>query len=189
MNKLIPLFLILILVSSVSTVWAFEPNSLDKQMKKIKEKKKPILKDEKINRERQTKQFIPKPIITQKQELITIYKQDQRNYWNENYDISVKVFDKRTNPNPNFDDFQGLIKDSNVSILLQDPRGKIYPIQMKNDYGVWSGSQYFVENLSIPGKYLVRISAQYQGLESSQNTESFLFGVTSNRVTVTNSTQ
>lgn len=188
MNKIIPILLIIILLSNVSIVLAFEPNDLKKQMKKIKDKKTQILKDEKINRERQTKQFIPKPITPQKQELITLYKQDQRNYWNENYDIFVKVFDKRLNPRPNFDDFQGLIKDSNVSVLLQDPRGKTYSIQMKNDYGVWSGSQYFIENISIPGNYKARINTSYQGLESSQSTDLFLFGVVQNRITITNST-
>ena len=115
-----------------------------------------------------------------KPELVMLIKQDSRNYWNENYDIFVKVFDKKINPNPSFDQNIGTVNDAKVNVTLTHVDGsqtkKISGVTDKNGY--WNGKQYFVENISKPGKYFVNAMVYHLGGNVSQNQEMFLFGVT-----------
>ena len=114
-----------------------------------------------------------------KPELVMLIKQDFRNYWNRNYDIFVKVFDKKINPNPAFDQSLGTVNGAVVNVTLTHEDGsqtkKISGITDKNGY--WNGKQYFAENLSKPGKYFVNITVHHLGGTVSQNQEMFLFGV------------
>lgn len=131
-----------------------------------------------------------KPVIQKsKKELILTYKQDQRSYWNDNYDIYVKVFDKSANPNPKYDDFGGLLKDASVNVELLDGNGKKYLINGTSSFGVWHGSKLFIENISLPGTYKVTINASSGNVTSIQYDTMILIGTTSNRVTITNGTR
>ena len=69
--------------------------------------------------------------------------------------------------------------------MLFRSSGKIIPVTGDFNYGQWHGEKYFAENVSMPGKYTVNINAEYQGSKSSIQTEMFLFGVASNRITIT----
>jgi hypothetical protein len=114
-----------------------------------------------------------------KPELAMLIKQDFRNYWNRNYDIFVKVFDKKINPNPAFDQSLGTVTGAMVNVTLTHEDGsqtkKISGITDKNGY--WNGKQYFAENLSKPGRYFVNVVVHHLGGTVSQNQEIFLFGV------------
>ncbi len=146
----------------------------------------------------ESKELISKPQIESddstktplkpKKELVVAFKHDERNYWNDNYDVYVKVFDKKINPNPKFDDFKGLIKNTIVITEIVDQNGKKYTLSGKSHYGEWHGTKYFPENVSFPGKYIVNITAVYENSEQSQLSEMFLFGTASNRITVINGT-
>lgn len=115
-----------------------------------------------------------------KPDLVMLTKQDFRNYWNENYDIFVKVFDKKINPNPTFDQSLGTVNGAMVNVTLTHEDGsqtkKISGITDKHGY--WNGKQYFVENLSKPGRYFVNAVVYHLEGTVSQNQEMFLFGVT-----------
>ncbi|MEM3064675.1 MAG: hypothetical protein QW177_04810 [Candidatus Nitrosotenuis sp.] len=119
----------------------------------------------------------------QKKQLIILVRQDLQNYWNENYDVYVKVFDKTVNPNPKFDDFDGAINNVNLVLTLEDPNGKKYEVlgQTTNN-GFWHGKNFFPENISFPGKYKVSINADYGGSQQTYTTETFLFAVAPNRI-------
>lgn len=116
--------------------------------------------------------------------------QGLRNYWNENYKISVKVFDKSLNPKPKFDDFFGTLNNVQVNATISHSDGNpVYKLNgLTNDNGYWQGTQYFPENISKPGKYNVFVVAKQGNSTTSKNLEMFLFGVVGNRITVTNGT-
>lgn len=125
-----------------------------------------------------------------KTDLIVVTKQDYRNYWNENYDIYVKVFDKKLNPTPNFDDFYGTIGGATVNVTLSHSDGsaiqKISGVTDKN--GFWHGEQYFPENISKPGKYLVNVIVSFLSGTTEKKQDMFLFGITQNQIAQGNST-
>jgi hypothetical protein len=125
---------------------------------------------------------------TEKKNLLILVRQSLRNYWNDNYQIFVKVFDKKLNPNPDFDSFSGAVNaDITVNLALSDGSGK-KTITGKTQNGLWQGKQYFTENLDKSGKYTVSVVAKDGDSSVSQNYEMFLFGVAANRITITNST-
>ncbi|TBR24636.1 MAG: hypothetical protein EPO63_03495 [Candidatus Nitrosotenuis sp.] len=125
-----------------------------------------------------------------KTDLIVLVHQSFRNYWNDNYQIFVRVFDKSKNPNPQFDDHFGTVDGAQIYVTLSNPtlntKYEISGISKNNGY--WQGNQYFAENISPPGKYLVDVTAQYGGTIKKTSEEMFLFGVSANRVSAGNST-
>ncbi len=134
----------------------------------------------------------PKPVAPisatpTKSNLVITYKQDVTNYWNENYDIYVKVFDKSINTNPKFDDFEGLLKDAIITVSVTDKTGKLKQITGNMDAGQWHGQNYFAENISMPGTYLVTINSELANSKNSIQTEMNLIGVAANRVTIPDS--
>lgn len=125
-----------------------------------------------------------------KKDLIVLVKQSFRNYWNDNYQIFVKVFDKAKNPNPEFDDHSGTVDNAQIDVTLVNPTvNKKYTLSgVSKNNGYWQGSQYFAENVSPPGKYLVDVTAKYGESTKKASEEMFLFGVAANRVATGNST-
>ena len=111
-------------------------------------------------------------------ELIILVEQDLRNYWKDNYDIDVKVFDKKLNPNPKFLDTWGAIKDAKVTVTLapQDGSSKDVLSGQTSEIGLWNGDYLIPDNKKI-GKYLVGVDAEYQGSHASQTLEMFIFGL------------
>lgn len=185
MKVLVLVIAVLFLSGTILEVFSFEPKYLNEQTKK---KKKPILIDPTGTPKKDRVQAINHKPIEVKSELVLAYKQDFRNYWNEKYDITVKVFDKKLNPNPRFDDFGGIVKDPVVKVIALDQKGKVYEIPGNTKYGVWKGQFVFKENLTLPGKYQVNITATSGNLVTKTASEMFLFGLTPNRITTTNST-
>ncbi|MEM2159991.1 MAG: hypothetical protein QXN55_03445 [Candidatus Nitrosotenuis sp.] len=126
--------------------------------------------------------ILSKPKSRPLTELALVYKQDERNYWNDNYDLYVKIFDKSINPNPKFDDFQGIIKDATITVNIEDLNGKIIEVTGTSDFGLWHGSKSLPENIFFPGKYKVMINADYKDSKIAQESEIFLFSTAANRV-------
>jgi len=44
--------------------------------------------------------------------------QDERTYWRENYDVTLKLFDKKINPNPTFDRSLGAVEGADISVTM-----------------------------------------------------------------------
>lgn len=133
----------------------------------------------------------PTPIKSEPTKNLTLeVNQNMRNYWNENYKISVKVFDTALNKKPKFDDFFGTLNNVLVNVTISHSDGKSnYRLNgLTKDNGYWQGTQYFPENISKPGKYNVLVVAKQGDSMTSKNLEMFLFGVVANRITVTNGT-
>jgi hypothetical protein len=132
------------------------------------------------------KQVMPR----QKKELTMEVNHNFRNYWNENYKVFVKVFDKSINPRPNFDDYFGTLDGVQINVTLAnlDGTSKYAFGGVTKNNGYWEGSQYLPENISRPGKYNVTVVATRGDDVTSKSFTMFLFGIAANRVTITNGT-
>ncbi len=132
------------------------------------------------------KQVMPR----QKKELTMEVNHIFRNYWNENYKVFVKVFDKSINPRPNFDDYFGTLNGIQINVTLAnlDGTSKYAFGGVTKNNGYWEGSQYLPENISKPGKYNVTVVATRGDDVTSKSLTMFLIGTPSNRVTITNGT-
>ncbi|TBR09827.1 MAG: hypothetical protein EPO62_04425 [Candidatus Nitrosotenuis sp.] len=113
---------------------------------------------------------------TPKKDLIMLVKQSLRNYWNDDYKVFVKVFDKKLNPNPDFDSFSGAVNDTDITVIISLPDGSEKKILSgKTQNGFWQGTQYFAERQDSPGKHIVNVVAKDGNSVVSQNYDMFLF--------------
>jgi len=119
---------------------------------------------------------VPSPTAP-KTELIVLVEQGLRNYWKDNYNIDVRVFDKKLNPNPKFIDTLGALKDANVTVTLtpQDGGSKDVLSGQTSNIGIWNGNYLIPDNKKI-GKYLVTVDVDYKGSKTSQTLEMFILG-------------
>ena len=128
-----------------------------------------------------TKEEIETPTMVEPEEkpdLEVMVFQDDTTYWGETYDITLRVFDKKINPTPQFDRRLGAVEGVDISVTMTHETSlEVRNFGGKTDSGgFWEGSEYIVENTSMPGKYLVTIVASYQGQTVSQDFITFIIG-------------
>ena len=114
----------------------------------------------------------------EKLDLEVIAFQDHTTYWRENYDITLRVFDKKINPIPQFERSFGGVEGVDISVTMTHESGlEVRNFGGKTDStGYWKGSEFFIENISMPGKYLVTLVASYLGQTVSQDYIAFVIG-------------
>jgi hypothetical protein len=109
-------------------------------------------------------------------EMIVLVQQNFRTFWNENYNIAIKVFDKEINPNPQFYQSFGAINQAEIEVTLKDLDGeKITNLTgQTNSKGFWNGSVFVNQNLAAGGKYMVEVDVTYLDSNNFQKFETFV---------------
>ncbi|MDH3277326.1 MAG: hypothetical protein OEL77_02120 [Nitrosopumilus sp.] len=115
-------------------------------------------------------------------EMIVLVQQDIRTFWNENYDIEVKVFDKSINPKPQFFQSLGAINQAEIDVKLSDIEGiELAHLTGKtNSKGFWEGNYFVRQNLVSGGKYSVEVDVRYLESENLQKFETLIIADTAN---------
>jgi len=109
-------------------------------------------------------------------ELIVLVQQDFKTFWNDTYDIEIKVFDKAINPNPQFYQSLGAVDQAEVKVTLKDNQG----IELTkfsgqtNAKGFWDGDYFVLQNLVSGGEYLVEVDVTYLESNNFQSFETFI---------------
>lgn len=100
-------------------------------------------------------------------EMIVLVQQDTRTFWNDTYDIEIRVFDKSINPSPQFFHSLGAINQAEINVTLKDTEGieLTHLIGQTNSKGFWKGNYFVHQNLISGGEYQVEVSVTY--LESN----------------------
>ena len=109
-------------------------------------------------------------------ELIVLVQQDIKTFWNDTYDIEIKVFDKAINPNPQFYQSLGAVDQAEIKIILKDSQG-IELTQFSgqtNAKGFWDGDFFVLQNLVSGGEYFVQVDVTYLESNNSQSLETFI---------------
>ena len=109
-------------------------------------------------------------------EMIVLVQQDIRTFWNETYDIAIKVFDKDVNPNPQFYQSLGAINQAEIKVTLKDIDG-IELTQFSgqtNSNGFWDGDYFVFQNLVSGGTYIVEVNVTYLDSNNFQKFETFI---------------
>lgn len=109
-------------------------------------------------------------------ELIVLIQQDIRTFWNDTYDLAVKVFDKSINPNPQFYQSFGAIDQAEITMIVKNSDGVEIQrfIGETNSKGFWDVSYFVPQNIIPGGKYIVELSVDYKGTTNFQNFETFI---------------
>ena len=110
-------------------------------------------------------------------DLVMAIQSDQFVYLRDYYDISLKVFDAKKNSDPDYYDFFGTLDDVNISVAIRhesEPDNVMVLEGVTAKNGFWESNQYFVENLSLPGNYIVAVTAQNQDIVISENLQFYL---------------
>lgn len=115
-------------------------------------------------------------------EMIVLVQQDTRTFWNENYDIEIKVFDKTKNPKPQFYQSLGTINQAEINVSLKNIEG-VELTQLgghTNSKGYWEGNYFFPQNLVPGGTYLVEVNVAFLESNNFQKFETFFVSDTGN---------
>jgi len=109
-------------------------------------------------------------------EMIVLVQQDIKTFWNDPYNIEIKVFDKSINPNPQFYQSLGAINQADIKVTLKDIDG-LELTQLTgqtNSKGFWNGDYFVVQNLVLGGKYIVKVDVTYLESNNIQSFETFI---------------
>ena len=109
-------------------------------------------------------------------EMIVLVQQDIRTFWNETYDIAIKVFDKAINSNPQFYQSLGAINLAEIDITLKNTDGEELTklTGQTNSKGFWDGDYFVHQNLISGGKYIVEVNVTYLDSNNFQKFETFI---------------
>ena len=109
-------------------------------------------------------------------ELIVLVQQDIKTFWNDTYDIEIKVFDKAINPNPQFYNSLGAINQAEIKVTLKDIDGEDLTqfSGHTNSKGFWDGDYFVLQNLVSGGKYFVEVNVTYLESNNVQSFETFI---------------
>ena len=109
-------------------------------------------------------------------EIIVLIQQDLKTYWNDNYDIEIKVFDKAINSNPQFYQSLGAINQAMIDVTLKDLDGeKLTQLTGEtNSKGFWNGDFFVSQNLVPGGTYIVEVNVKYLDSNNFQKFETFV---------------
>lgn len=113
-------------------------------------------------------------------EMIVLVQQDIRTFWNETYDIAIKVFDKAINSNPQFYQSLGAINLAEIDITLKNTDGeKLTKLTgQTNSQGFWDGDYFVQQNLISGGTYIVEVNVTYLDSNNFQKFETFIISDT-----------
>jgi hypothetical protein len=109
-------------------------------------------------------------------ELIVLVQQDIKTFWNDTYDIEIKVFDKSINPNPQFYQSLGAVDQAEIKVTLKDNQGMELTqfSGQTNDKGFWDGDYFVLQNLVVGGTYIVEVNVTYLESNNFQSFETFI---------------
>ncbi len=113
-------------------------------------------------------------------EMIVLIQQDIRTFWNDTYDIEIKVFDKAINSNPRFYESLGAIDQAEIDVTLKDMDGKELTqlTGQTNSKGFWDGDYFVFQNLVSGGTYIVEVNVTYLESNNFQKFETFIISDT-----------
>lgn len=113
-------------------------------------------------------------------EMIVLVRQDIRTFWNDTYDLEIKVFDKEINPNPKFYQSLGAIEKADIGVILKNSDDKILTqFNGKTDSkGYWKGDYFVLQNLVVGGNYIVEVNVNYLDSNNFQELETFIISDT-----------
>ena len=109
-------------------------------------------------------------------EMIVLVRQDIRTFWNDTYDLEIKVFDKEINPQPQFYQSLGAIDQANIDVLLKDSEGEVLTqFTGKTDSnGFWEDDYFVLQNIVPGGTYTVEVNVNYLDSNNFQKLETFI---------------
>jgi len=109
-------------------------------------------------------------------EMIVLVQQNFKTFWNENYNIAIKVFDKDINQNPQFYQSFGTVNLAEIDVTLKElDGGKLTKLTgQTNSKGFWNGSLFVNQNLMPGGKYIVEVDVTYLDSNNFQKFETFI---------------
>lgn len=113
-------------------------------------------------------------------EMIVLLQQDIKTYWNDSYDIEIKVFDKTINSNPQFYQSLGAINQATIVVTLKDLDGEELTklTGQTNSKGFWNGDFFISQNLVTGGTYIVDVNVTYLDSNNFQQIETFIISDT-----------
>ena len=113
-------------------------------------------------------------------EMIVLVQQDIRTFWNDTYDIEIKVFDKAINSNPRFYQSLGAIDQAEIDVTLKDMDGEKLTqfTGQTNSKGFWDGDYFVFQNLVSGGTYSVEVNVTYLESNNFQKFETFIISDT-----------
>ena len=113
-------------------------------------------------------------------EIIVLVQQDIKTYWNDSYDIEIKVFDKTINSKPQFYQSLGAINQAMIVVTLKDLDGEELTklTGQTNSKGFWDGDFFIPQNLVTGGTYLVEVNVTYLDSNNFQQFETFIISDT-----------
>jgi hypothetical protein len=108
--------------------------------------------------------------------MIVLVQQDFKTFWNDTYDIEIKVFDKAINPNPQFYQSLGAINQAEIDVTLKDLDGEELTnlTGQTNSKGFWDGNYLVFQNIVVGGKYIVEVDVTYLESNNFQSFETFI---------------
>ena len=109
-------------------------------------------------------------------EMIVLVQQNFKTFWNENYNIAIKVFDKDINPKPQFYQSFGAINKAEIDVTLKDIDGEESTklTGQTNSKGFWNESLFVNQNLVPGAKYIVEVDVTYLNSNNFQKLETFV---------------
>jgi len=113
-------------------------------------------------------------------DMIVLVQQDIKTFWNDTYDIEMKVFDKSINSRPQFYQSLGTINKAEVNVTLKDPTGNELAklTGQTNSKGFWNGDFFVPQNLVQGGTYIVEVTVTYLDSINFQKFETFIISDT-----------
>ena len=123
-------------------------------------------------------QEVPNEVIKEKSispEMVVLVRQDIRTFWNETYDLEIKVFDKTINPKPQFHQSLGAINQADINVILKNKLDEeLTQFSGKSDSrGYWEGNYFVRQNIVPGGKYIVEVNVNYLDSINFQKLETF----------------
>jgi len=113
-------------------------------------------------------------------EMIVLVQQDIRTFWNDTYNIEIKVFDKAINSNPRFYQSLGAINQAEIDVTLKNIDGEELTqlTGQTNSKGFWNGDYFVFQNLISGGTYIVEVNVTYLESNNYQKFETFIISDT-----------
>ncbi len=117
---------------------------------------------------------------SQTPELVVLVQQDIKTFWNDTYDISVKVFDRAINSDPQFYQSLGAINQAEIKVTLKDIEGnELTQLSGQTDSkGFWDENYFVFQNQVPGGKYFVDVDVTYLESNNFQTLETFVISDT-----------
>ena len=115
-------------------------------------------------------------------DMIVLVQQDTRTFWNDTYDLEIKVFNKSINPHPQFYQSLGAIDQADVTMIIKNSNGaELKQFTGKtNSKGFWNMSYFVPQNIVPGGTYTVELSVDYLGSKNFHSFETFIVSDTRN---------